>query len=242
MKVLSKAGGTLLLIVFCVRLTAAFDTTFTNADSFLQRYVCNGGVDYTAAAKDTSLGSILTEFARLPAASFKAYSRNLRLATLINLYNLATIKLIINEYPVSSIKDIDKAWSRKWIAFGGTTVSLNQIEHTMIRKQYNEPLIHFALVCAAKSCPALRDGAFTAAALDQQLRNAASAFLSDTEKNSISQQRMRISKIFLWYGGDFKPRYSGVEQFIRQTMHLDGTYAIDYLPYDWSLNKTDCSE
>jgi hypothetical protein len=228
------------LIVSAIAVSA-FDTTFARTDRFLKRHVCNGGVDYTAAAKDPVLDSILHDFAELSAATFAAYGRSVRLAALINLYNLATIKLIIGNLPVTSIKKIDRAWSRAWIRFGGKNVSLNQIEHTMIRKRFDEPLIHFALVCAAKSCPVLRDGAYTPSALDRQLKHAAERFVNDPQKNRVTGTTLELSKIFSWYGDDFTPRYGSVENFIRKLRGLDGEYTIRYNSYDWSLNSADCS-
>lgn len=232
------------VVVFVVTASAAdFDTTFSRADRFLKRHVCNGGVDYTAASKDKALDSILQEFADLSPIEFSKFSGHLRLAALINLYNLATIQLIVDNLPVTSIRKIDGAWSLKRISFGGRKVSLDEIEHTMIRKIFNEPLIHFALVCAARSCPVLHDGAYTSPGIMRQLKAAAGRFMSDPEKNRITGDTLELSEIFKWYGDDFSPRYGGVVPFIKKLRGLAGrNYTVRYLPYDWSLNRAVCAQ
>jgi hypothetical protein len=115
-------------------------------------------------------------------------------------------------------------------------MDLNNIEHGIIRKQFNEPRIHFALVCAAKSCPPLRNEAFTAERLNEQLQSQGEKFVNDALKNKISKSEVSISKIFDWYGMDFKPtpivetlnKYSKVK--------IDDKAKVNYNTYDWSLN------
>ena len=219
----------------------AFDTTFVDEDQFLKRHICNGEVDYRAAKEDPMLDSIMYRYAALPEKRFKSFSKNVRLAALINLYNCATIKLIVDHFPIGSIRDIPDAWKKRRIDFIGKKVSLDQIEHEMLRKNFDEPRIHFALVCAAKSCPELRKGAFTPSELEIQLEAAGKKFLMDTTKNSFGEKKLSLSKIFSWYGDDFIKRYGGFEQYVKQRYGINGSYRIVYREYDWSLNQTDCS-
>jgi hypothetical protein len=220
----------------------AFDTTFSSTDRFLKRHVCDGGVNYQTARDDALLDTVMNEFASLSAADFSGYKENVRLAALINLYNVATIKRITGNLPLKSIRDIPAAWSRKWIDFGEATISLDQIEHEIIRKQFDEPRIHFALVCAAKSCPALRIGAYTPGGLDTQLKEAAVKFLTDTSKNSAEGKLLRLSAIFQWYGDDFNKRYGSFQKYVLQTLGLDGRRLVRYRTYDWRLNIENCSQ
>jgi Protein of unknown function, DUF547 len=176
-----------------------------------------------------------------------SWSENEKLAYWINAYNAFTIQLILDnsDNDLKSIKDIgDKIkipfvntpWDVKFINIGGKKMDLNNIEHGIIRKQFKEPRIHFALVCAAKSCPPLRNEAFTAERLNEQLNNQAEKFINDATKNKISKSGASISKIFDWYGIDFKPtpiidilnKYSKTK--------LDSKAKISYATYDWSLN------
>ncbi|MCP9747876.1 DUF547 domain-containing protein, partial [Lacihabitans sp. CS3-21] len=170
-----------------------------------------------------------------------------KLAYWINAYNAFTIQLILDnsENDLKSIKDIgDKIkipfvntpWDVKFINIGGKKMDLNNIEHGIIRKQFKEPRIHFALVCAAKSCPPLRNEAFTAERLNEQLNNQAEKFINDTSKNKISKSSASISKIFDWYGMDFKP--TSIIDILNKysKTKLDSKAKISYATYDWSLN------
>jgi hypothetical protein len=143
---------------------------------------------------------------------------------------------------VKSIKEIKGAWSNTWITFLGKKYSLDNIEHDLIRKKCNEPLIHCALVCAAKSCPALFAGAYTSANVSQQLAESAKVFLNDTSKNSYDTKTLKLSSIFNWYGGDFVKTYGSVQQWAQKQWGLQGSYKTSYLPYDWSLNGAECGK
>ncbi len=125
------------------------------------------------------------------------------LAYWINAYNAYTIQLIIEKYPVKSIKSISNPWDEKFIPFKGNLVSLNFIEHDILRKM-NEPRIHFAIVCASVSCPKLQNEAITASNLEEQLTDATKEFLADPSKNELSKDTIKISKIFKWFKKDFE--------------------------------------
>jgi len=163
-----------------------------------------------------------------------------KLSYLINYYNLATIELVVENYPIDSIKDIGNwlisTWSIKFITLFNEKISLDNLEHDIIRKQFNEPRIHLALVCAAKGCPPLRSESYRAEILNEQLENQAKNYLSSSNGLIIDEQKQTIfiSSIFKWYAEDFE----SVPDFIQKyTSTSIKTYSIRYLDYDWSLNE-----
>jgi hypothetical protein len=179
----------------------------------------------------------------------KKWTVNERLAYWINAYNAFTVKLILDYYDggkLKSIKDIgtiipipriNDGWSKKFIKIGNKTLTLNNIEHDIIRKQFAEPRIHAALVCAAKSCPPLRNEAFTASQLHAQLNDQMNDFINDPTKNSIKSNLAVISPIFNWYGGDFtktKPLAVWLNTYSKTKLNEEAK--ITFGDYDWSLN------
>jgi ribosomal protein L15 len=116
-------------------------------------------------------------------------------------------------------------------------MNLNDIEHGIIRKKFDEPRIHFALVCAAKSCPPLRNEAFTADQLNKQLDEQGRDFMNDKSKNNIRKDKAELSKILMWYGGDFTKKMLIVEWVNKySTVKIDNSTPVSYMDYDWELN------
>ena len=216
-------------------------------DSLLRQYVDGKGmVDYQAFAKDKKRLDNYLDILQKSGPSDE-WSEDEQLSYWINAYNAFTIRLIIDHYPVESIKDIgskiqipfvNTAWDIKFINISGKELSLNNIEHNIIRQNFDEPRIHFALVCAAKSCPKLRNEVYTAKDLDEQLTDQAKSFLSNPSKNKISENEIEISKIFSWYGGDFT-KEGKLINFLNK--YSDTKIAVDakksFKKYDWSLNE-----
>jgi len=175
------------------------------------------------------------------------WSENEQKAYWINAYNAFTVSLILQHYPVKSIKDIGAAiqipfvntpWDIKFINIGGKKYDLNNIEHGILRKKFNDPRIHFALVCASISCPRLRNEAYTAAKLDMQLEDAGKGFLNDRSKNNINTDKVQLSKYFSWYKGDFTKNGS-LADFINKYSQtkINANTRINYLDYNWNLNE-----
>ncbi len=179
----------------------------------------------------------------------KKWSVNERLSFWINAYNAFTVKLILDYYEggkLKSIKDIgtiipipkiNDGWSKKFIKIGSKTLSLNNIEHDIIRKQFAEPRIHAALVCAAKSCPPLRNEAYLASQLHAQLNDQMTDFINDPTKNNIKSNSAIISSIFNWYGSDFtktKPLADWLNIYSKTKMVESAK--ISFADYDWALN------
>lgn len=207
-------------------------------DSMLRANVSSSGkVNYASIKKDVAtLDSVIQEFQDNYPGS--GWSSTQKLTYWINAYNLFTIKLIVDNYPVSSITKITaKPWEKKFIQLGGKTYDLNTIENGIIRKQFSEPRIHFALNCASESCPILLNRAYTPAKLYSQLTTQTKKFLNDASKNDFSNPKsIKISSIFDWYGEDFK-KSGTVIDFINKyrTEQLDNP-KISYMTYSWDLN------
>ena len=131
--------------------------------------------------------------------------KNDSLAYFINAYNAVTIKLILDHYPLKSIRKLVTPWRFKRFKLNGKKISLNHIEHQILRKM-KEPRIHFAINCASASCPKLRNRAFYAHSMEQQLEEVTTGFINDPKRNQLNQQEMVISRIFQWFGVISEPK------------------------------------
>lgn len=215
-------------------------------DAILKEYVTQEGwVDYQGLLQERSKLDDYLQLLSKHHPNEKNWSRNERLAYWINAYNAFTLQLILDHYPVESIKDIKKGipfvntvWDIKFINIQGKEYDLNNIEHGIIRPEFNEPRIHFAVNCASYSCPVLQNFAYTAENLDWQLDHAAKEFINDAKRNRISENSLGLSKILSWYGGDFKENGKDVLDYVRQysTEDIAENPDVDYLEYNWKLN------
>lgn len=195
----------------------------------------NGIVDYKGFQKDSKqLQSYLDVLAaNVPT---KSWSKNAVLAYWINAYNAYTVKLILDNYPVKSIKDINDPWGKKFFTLGDKKYSLEEVEHEILRKM-DEPRIHFAINCASFSCPNLLNEAYTEANLEKQLTTVAKSFINDKTKNTITSNKVEISKIFDWFSGDFKKKGTVID-FLNQysSIKINSKAKISYKEYNWTLN------
>jgi Protein of unknown function, DUF547 len=245
----------------------AFDHTHATWTALLRKHVrlLRGGqatqVDYTGFAADrAALKAYLGGLSAVTAPVFGTWPRAERQAFLINAYNAFTVELILTRYPdLKSIKDLGSLlgspWKPKWIALLGTKVSLDDIEHGMLRKRgdHDDPRVHFAVNCASIGCPALREEAFVATRLDAQMDEQTLRFMSDRTRNrwSAPRGRLELSKIFDWYGEDFRLGHRGIAslsafaaRFADQLADApadrerirSGTANIAFTDYDWALN------
>ncbi|MFD0834256.1 DUF547 domain-containing protein [Mariniflexile aquimaris] len=159
------------------------------------------------------------------------------LAFWINTYNALTIDLILRHYPVKSIKDIKNPWQQRHWKLGDKWYNLDEIEHQILRKM-DEPRLHFAIVCASISCPKLLNEAYTAENLEQQLTNATQDFLSDSTKNSISKDKVELSKIFNWFNADFTKNGSLIDFLnLYSPIEISKTASKSFKDYNWDLNE-----
>lgn len=205
-------------------------------NSLLSKYVTSSGtVNYAGfKSQKSALDSYLKDLENNPVKS--NWSRNEKMAYWINLYNAATIKLILDNYPTSSIKNINggKPWDKRWIKSGSKTYTLNEIENAVLRPQFNDARIHFAVNCAAISCPRLMNKAFTASNLNSLLDENARWFINNSTFNSISAKKVEISKIFDWYKDDFGNIINYLNKYA--TTEIKSNAKVSYKEYEWKLN------
>jgi hypothetical protein len=260
------------LMLFTPNLTAQ---NFDHAvfDGLLQRYVVNGRVDYQSLKADrASLTAYLKQLERVNTEDFQRWSKAEQMAFWINAYNAITIEGILRNYPIqwggllararfpqSSIRQISGFWDTMFVRVMGRELTLNDIEHKILRQEFGEPRIHFVIVCASVGCPILENRAFFAADLASRLDQATRNFIRDPEKVRLDrpQNVLYLSPIFDWYAADFPAsagsrknlsEYSqaetGIIEFVlkyfpetEQKSFLQNQPKIKYLDYDWSLNE-----
>jgi hypothetical protein len=211
---------------------------YANYNSFLAKYVSEkGNVNYEKIKKNKAeLETILDEFSNNQPTN-KDWSKKEELAYFINTYNIYTLKVVVENYPTKSIKDINNAWDEKLIPSYKASLSLSDVEHKILRKM-NEPRIHFAINCASISCPNLENKAFEPATLENQLELATKSFINDKTKNMFSEKEIKISEIFNWFASDFKVNGSVIDYINKYaTTKIDKKAKLKYLEYNWSLNK-----
>ncbi|MCQ4260456.1 DUF547 domain-containing protein [Stutzerimonas stutzeri] len=242
---------------------ASFDHSHHDWSILLERHVqwtrsgVTSEVDYPAFAKDrTELDAYLLQLSSVSRAQFEQWSRDERLAFLINAYNAFTVQLILDHYPIESIKEIGNLfrspWKRRFISLLDETLSLDDVEHGLIRQpgRYDEPRIHFVVNCASLGCPALRPSALTAVQLDEQLNDSLERFLRDRQRNRFDPRanRLEVSRIFDWYAVDFERKAGSVWRYLAdralwlsddpaQQQRIRDGVELEFLDYDWRLNE-----
>ncbi len=202
-------------------------------DALLRAHAHAGGVDYPALAKDPS--ALDAYVASLEKAPFEAMGRDAKLALLINAYNALTLRLMLDHWPLKSIKDIpkEKRWlDRRWTV-AGRKVSLDDIEQAWIRKEFSEPRIHFALNCASVGCPPLRGEAYTGAKLEAQLEDATRRVHRDARWLKVEGETLHLTRLYLWYEGDFP---GGPLSFAGRYADIPKGASPKWLDYDWRVN------
>lgn len=247
-------------------------------DSLLKKYVHDARVDYGGfISSSEQFNSYLQQLGSVNEKDYLSWSREEKLAYWINAYNAFTIKAIIDHYPIkskfglsgmiypeNSIRQINGVWDKLRFLAAGETVTLDEIEHEILRKEFDEPRIHFAIVCASVGCPDLLSEAYRADKIDSQLESQAAKFINNETKGTrIDSHDVKLSKIFKWFGEDFIDEYGSTElfqgrstkeravlNFVRkyitsQTKRFfleSNHFKISYLDYDWSLNEYEESE
>ena len=216
----------------------------------LRKHVSDEGwVDYEGWQKDRKvLKSYLQILSNNPPDD-SLWTIDEKLAYWINAYNAFTVELILENYPLESIADLHPAiyipgvntvWHKKFFKIGGVETSLDEIEHKILRAKFEEPRIHFAIVCASYSCPKLRNEAFVASRLEQQLNEQAKEFINDPLRNQLSENEIKISKIFKWFKGDFTKKGTLISYLNQYTsVNINANANIKHLDYNWDLNKQD---
>lgn len=224
-----------------------------NHDQFsvlLKKYVDKEGlVDYEGFKTDRDSLKSYLELLSHNAPNDANWPEEDQIAYWINVYNAYTIELILRYYPIESIKDIGSTitipfvntpWDIKFIEIAGEKYDLNNIEHNILRKLWNEPRIHFAINCASLSCPKLMQEAFEGDILDKQLDERAKSFINDSYRNTITEKEAKISKIFSWFESDFTKKMP-VKDFINQYANekIADKTKLEFKEYNWKLNTQD---
>ncbi len=234
---------------------------YEDYDTVLKTYVNNIGlVDYTNLQKNRQiLDQFNAAIGEVTPSNYQSWSENEQIAFLINAYNAFTLQSIIDQNPLKkSIRDIPGVWKRNKFQIASQSKTLDDIEHRTIRVDFNEPRIHVALVCAAISCPPLRNESYTPENLDTQLDDQVRKFMASPHGFRIDRQQNQVylSSIFKWYGQDWQKSYGVDNKFTgnakeravlnflskylnpQDQLYLEqGNYKVRYLDYDWSLNQ-----
>ncbi|MDP4813851.1 MAG: DUF547 domain-containing protein [Saprospiraceae bacterium] len=234
-----------LIIMLFVSLNYANPVQHGEWDVLVKKHVSkNGMVDYQGFLKDKKQLQVYLDKLSANRPTSK-WSKNEKMAFWINAYNAFTVKLILDNYPIKSIKDIKRGipfvnsvWDIAFIPMGKEKIDLNYIEHTILRKEFKDPRIHAAINCASFSCPLLRNEAYYASRLDEQLNDAMRRFVNDSQRNQLDKSNIKISKIFSWFAGDFKLNGSSVVDYLNKyaKKRVQSNAKIDFLEYQWELN------
>lgn len=229
---------------------------FSAWDALLKRYVRPGPdgvnrVDYAAFAKQdkAALDNLIADLTGLP---ISGYNRSEQFAYWVNLYNAVTVQVILDHHPIESIRDIDISpglfadgpWDRELVTVEGEALSLNDIEHRILRPVWRDPRIHYAVNCASIGCPNLAMEAYEAGRLEEMLETAATAYINDPRGVSIAGKKVTVSKIYDWFQEDFGGSTATVLAHLKRyaapalAEQLEAIGDIEDARYDWSLNGT----
>jgi len=251
---------------FAVAQAAVIDHSYPQYAGVLRDHVRPPKVDYTALQRDrASLDAAVAVFAQPAEAEERGWTRDERLAFWINAYNAFTLRAIVDRYPIhaswltlaprNSIRQIGGVWTTLTWQAAGRTLTLDDIEHRILRPEFKEPRVHFAINCASIGCPPLAAEPYRAATLDAQLDAAARRYLASAQGLRIDGTTLRVSRILEWYGEDFVPQFAPdhagrpdrLEQAVRAVVARFGppeaaalaraaASRVRFLDYDWSLN------
>ncbi len=264
--VLIAAAAVALTLSVPAGAVAPFDHGYQTYAAVLARHVRPPRVDYAALKADRgSLDRAVAEFDAPDTRDESGWPRERRMAFWINAYNAFTLRAVVDHYPIrsawftlqprSSIRQIDGVWTKLTWRAAGRDVTLDDIEHRILRPGFNDPRVHFALNCASRSCPPLAARPYTAEGLGGELDAATKAYLASAEGLVVDGNTFRVSSIFKWYGGDFVSAYAplvpggrdATERAILGTISRYGppaaaerarlgTPRLVFLEYNWSLN------
>lgn len=240
---------------------AKFDSTYTNYARLLASVVRGRLVDYAALkTSQAELEQIVADFGALESGKLAAMPNEAKTAFYINAYNAITLLSVTEKYPVKSIKDISGVWNKRKWTVAGQELTLDDIEHKRLRKELSEARIHFAVNCASIGCPPLAPVPYLPHSLSDQLDESCRAYFNDTTLTWLDSRAKKLytSKIFDWFGGDFKSfplgpglnkslskKEAAIVSFIasflpekKAAQLLSQTRSLKYLSYDWGLNDT----
>ena len=217
-------------------------------DQLVKTHVkANGLVDYKGFIREKPKLESYLKLLSENAPDRSKWSKNEQLAYWINAYNAYTVKLIVDFYPTKSIRDlgpklkiplIKDVWHYKFFKIAGVDMSLDEVEHGILRKEFDEPRIHFAINCASISCPPLLNEAFVAEKLEAQLTKVTVAFINDPVRNKLGTQSVQLSSIFSWFTSDFTKRGTLIEFLNKYSkVKIAPNAKVSFLDYNWNLNE-----
>lgn len=248
---LFKTMPLILAISFGVRTGCLKAATFDHQvyDGLLKKHVEDGRVDYAALGQDPRLDRYLEKLAATDPATLE--DGHERMAFWINAYNAYTLKLITQHYPLESILDIphpgyESPWKVPMAKVGGNIYTLDHMENGILRVHWSDPRIHYALVCAARSCPRLRSEAYSGQRLNDQLEDQARWFVEQRNQLDAKTKTARLSKVYEWYAEDFGKNTRQMLQTLipyvnpptAASLRKDTpAWKVSFLEWDWSLNR-----
>ena len=226
----------LILVVF-LHLAVGAQVNHADLDAILMEFVSpEGEVNYGELQKNGGQleAYLKTLQSNQPDASWDAKATK---AYWMNAYNAYTLQLMIENYPLKSITDLEKPWDREWIPVGDEMKSLNWIEHEVLRKDFSDPRIHVGINCASKSCPRLAQTAFNEENVEGMLTELMTEFVNDGTRNQITEKKIGISSIFQWFEEDFTTE-GDIIDFLNEysATKISPKAKISYIEYDWNLN------
>ena len=261
---------TFLVVILFACTGYAFDHEYGNYGSVLGKHIREDRVDYSALQKDrTGIDQFVKEIGEVSGEEYQTWSRDQQLAFWINAYNGWFLQIVINHYPIqggrligvlypkNSVQRIPGIWENIKTKAAGRTVSLNDIEHKILRTIFREPRIHFAIVCASVGCPSIRPEPFLPARLESQLEDAARIFVNDPRKVKwdADRKKLEVSSIFDWFSDDFNSfanddwrklyskKHAGIVAFLSKYLPQPASESlrttgvkVEFLDYDWTLN------
>ena len=218
---------------------AAQTNFYTSLTQLLQRHVQQGRVNYTSLRQDKeALRQLVNQIgaydlSRATSAEKKAFY--------LNAYNLLVLHQVLEHYPIKSVMDVEGFFDRQEFTVAGEKLTLNELERQKLLKPYQDARVHFALVCAAASCPPLLSQAYTPAKVEQQLQEQTESTLQSSQfiKVQPGQKRVLVSEIFKWYKDDFLREAPSILAYINRyrSAPLPSSYSLAYYPYNWQLNS-----
>lgn len=252
----------------CHPALAAFDQSHAALTRQLERFVEGRQVRYREWQNNRQgLDDYLKSLAEISPSEYESFNRNQKKALWINAYNALAIKIVLDHYPISgkksyfpanSIRQIPDVWESFHTEVAGRRVCLYSLEHDIIRREFHDPRMHFAVVCASKGCPAIVKQAYSGEELEEQLESARKRFFSNTNNLQLLPEKhtIRVSHLFKWFpldfakaagmtGASFPPPSDDeiIAAYVLANVHADNKESfkqkktkVEYLPYDWSLN------
>jgi hypothetical protein len=234
-------GWSIAIAIAASACAAPYDHSHEALDALLKTYVSGGSMDYAGLKQQRDdLDAYLADAGTVALAEFQAWTRNEQLAFLLNVYNAATLQVVVEAYPVDSIRSIEGARTREVVALFGKRIALETLENKLIMKNYADPRLYFAMENGAKGGAPLRAEAYQGARLEAQLLEQTRIFLRKTDSNRVDSEARLVwlSPVFQWHGDDFTRDAGSVLNFVAPLMGLDDVsmYTVQFTEYDWALN------